>query len=264
MGNWTSGLSGAGSTQIGEQQSVDLCSQAMDSKRLGIVAKPVTWVVHMLGLVAILLVLVWCIYFRGGLAWEATNKSHIFNLHPVLMFIGFIFIASEAILAYKVLPGDRAYKKSVHLSLQLVALVLGIIGIYTAFKYHNESGIVNLYSWHSWLGLGTIILFAIQWLVGFFVFFYPGAADPIRAAIHPWHVFFGVLIYLFAIATAELGFLEKLTFLESSGLYKYGSEAMLVNFTALIVLIFGGVVILSAILPSELEPEGYHPVSIEP
>lgn len=250
---------GRGNSQIGEQQP-DLCSLAMDSKRLGIIARPVTWVVHMLGLAAILLVLVWCIYFRGGLAWEATNKNHIFNLHPVLMFIGFIFIASEAILAYKVLPGEREYKKIVHLCVQFVALVLGIIGIYTAFKYHNESGIVNLYSWHSWLGLGTICLFAIQWLVGFFVFFYPGAPVHIRASILPWHVFSGILIYLFAIATAELGFLEKLTFLENSGLYKYGSEAMLVNFTAMIVLIFGGVVILSAILPSDFEPEGYSPI----
>lgn len=247
-----------------KQQPIGFCNQAMDSKRLGIVARPVTWVVHMLGLAAIVLVLVWCIYFRGGLAWEATNKSHIFNLHPVLMLIGFIFIASEAILAYKVLPGDREYKKKVHFSLHLLALGLGIIGIYTAFKYHNESGIVNLYSWHSWLGLGTICLFGIQWLVGFFVFFFPGAPDHIKAAILPWHVFSGVLIYLFAIATAELGFLEKLTFLENSGLYKYGPEAMLVNFTSMVVLIFGGVVILSAILPSEIEPEGYHPVSIEP
>ncbi|KAH9322090.1 hypothetical protein KI387_016729, partial [Taxus chinensis] len=146
-------------------------------------------------------------------------------IHPVLMFIGYIFLATEAILAYKVLPITKFYKKVVHLSLHLIALALGIVGIYAAFKYHNESGIVNLYSWHSWLGLGTISLFAIQWLVGFFSFFYPTAPDSIRSGILPWHVLFGLLIYLFAIATAELGFLEKLTFLESSGLYKYGSEA---------------------------------------
>lgn len=78
-----------------------------------------------------------------------------------------------------------------------------------------------------------------------------------RGSLLPWHVLFGLLVYLFAIAAAELGFLEKLTFLESSGLYKYGSEAMLVNFTALAVLIFAVFVILSAILPAEEEPEGY-------
>uniref|UniRef100_A0A0D6R5N5 Cytochrome b561 domain-containing protein n=1 Tax=Araucaria cunninghamii TaxID=56994 RepID=A0A0D6R5N5_ARACU len=233
----------------------------MDSVHLGVTAKPFTWLVHMLGVVGIVLVLVWNIYFRGGLAFVSTNKAQIFNIHPVLMFIGYIFLASEAILAYKVLPGSKFVKKVVHLSLHLIALALGIVGIYAAFKFHNESGIVNLYSWHSWLGLGTICLFAIQWLVGFFSFFFPSAPDSVRASILPWHVLFGLLIYLFAIATAELGFLEKLTFLESSGLYKYGSEAMLVNFTALVVLIFAVFVVLSAILPDESEPEGYSAIA---
>ena len=50
----------------------------------------------------------------------------------------------------------------VHLGLHGAALVLGIIGIYTAFKYHNESGIANLYSLHSWLGIGVIVLYGIQ------------------------------------------------------------------------------------------------------
>jgi len=53
-------------------------------------------------------------------------------------------------------------RKKVHFSLHLLALGLGMIGIYMDLKYHNESGIVNLYCWHSWLGLGTIFLFGIQ------------------------------------------------------------------------------------------------------
>ena len=53
-------------------------------------------------------------------------------------------------------------KKIIHLVLHAIALALGIVGIYTAFKYHNESGIANLYSLHSWLGIGVIVLYAIQ------------------------------------------------------------------------------------------------------
>eukprot|EP00252_Welwitschia_mirabilis_P000442 TRINITY_DN1043_c0_g2_i1.p1 TRINITY_DN1043_c0_g2~~TRINITY_DN1043_c0_g2_i1.p1 ORF type:complete len:266 (+),score=36.28 TRINITY_DN1043_c0_g2_i1:98-799(+) len=233
----------------------------MDSKNLGIAAKPVTWVVHFLAIVAAVLVLVWCISYRGGLAWEAENKALIFNIHPVLMLIGFIILASEAILVYKTLPGDKSFRKTVHLGLHLIALILGSIGIHTAFKYHNESGIANLYSWHSWLGLGTIILFGIQWVVGLVSFFFPGAPNSARAALLPWHVFFGLLVYMFTIATAELGFLEKLTFLENAGLDKYGSEAILVNCTALVVLFFSAFVVLSAILPSDEEPEGYSAIA---
>lgn len=46
--------------------------------------------------------------------------------------------------------------------LHAVALCLGSVGIYAAFKFHNESGIDNLYSLHSWVGLGTICLYGIQ------------------------------------------------------------------------------------------------------
>jgi hypothetical protein len=50
----------------------------------------------------------------------------------------------------------------VHLILHAVALFLGSFGVYAAFKFHNESGIDNLYSLHSWVGLGAIILYGLQ------------------------------------------------------------------------------------------------------
>ncbi|XP_077223503.1 cytochrome b561/ferric reductase transmembrane protein family [Tasmannia lanceolata] len=212
-----------------------------------------TFVSHVLGAVGAVLVLVWCIHFRGGLAFVATNKSLIFNIHPVLMLIGFIIIGGEAIISYKAYPFSKEVKKLVHLILHGIAIILGAVGIYAAFKYHNESGIVNLYSLHSWIGLGTICLYAIQWIFGFIVFFYPGAAPSFRAEALPWHVLFGLFVYVLALATAELGFLEKLTFLENSGLYKYGPEAFLVNFTGLVVILFGAFVVLSAISPTPTE-----------
>ncbi|KAL2515828.1 Cytochrome [Forsythia ovata] len=35
---------------------------------------------HFLGIAAAIIVLYWCISFKGGLAWEAPNKNLIFNL----------------------------------------------------------------------------------------------------------------------------------------------------------------------------------------
>lgn len=138
----------------------------------GIRPKPITFVVHFLGIVSVIFVFIWAIYFRGGLNFNAANSNHIFNVHPVLMLLSFVFLASEAILAYKTLPGSKAFRKLVHLSLHLAALVLAIVGICAAFKYHNLNSIDNLYSLHSWLGLVTIILFGIQWLIGFVTFFF--------------------------------------------------------------------------------------------
>ncbi|KAL0304257.1 UNVERIFIED_CONTAM: Transmembrane ascorbate ferrireductase 1 [Sesamum radiatum] len=220
---------------------------------IGVKALPVSFVAHFLGVVGAILVLIWCISFRGGLAWEATNKNLIFNLHPVLMLIGLIIIGGEAIMSYKCLPLKKPEKKLIHLVLHATALILGIIGIYMAFKFHNESNIANLYSLHSWLGIGVIALYGIQWIYGFLVFFFPGGSTAIRSESLPWHVLFGIFVYVLAVGTATLGYLEKLTFLENSGLAKYGSEAFLVNFTAIVTILFGTFVILTII--SQAPPE---------
>jgi cytochrome b-561 len=62
--------------------------------------------------------------------------------------------------AFPTLKHDTA--KLIHLILHGIALVLGALGIYFAFKNHNESEIANLYSLHSWIGIGTITLYGIQ------------------------------------------------------------------------------------------------------
>ncbi|KAF5201171.1 Cytochrome b561 [Thalictrum thalictroides] len=219
---------------------------------LRVSALPLTYVAHVLAVAAAVLVLVWNIHFRGGLAFESTNKNLIFNIHPVLMLIGFIILGGEAIISYKALPWRKDVKKQIHLVLHAIALILGIVGIYAAFKFHNESNIANLYSLHSWIGLGTIVLYGIQWLFGFVVFFFPGGSSAIRSDSLPWHVLFGMFVYVLAVCTALLGFLEKLTFLESSGLLKYGPEAFLVNFTAIVTILFGAFVVFSAVAPAQV------------
>lgn len=73
-----------------------------------------------------------------------------------------------AILAYKTLSGTKNFRKALHLTVQFLALCLGSMGIWAALKFHNERGIDNFYSLHSWLGLACLLLFAIQvlhWLL---------------------------------------------------------------------------------------------------
>ncbi|XP_043704978.1 probable ascorbate-specific transmembrane electron transporter 1 [Telopea speciosissima] len=193
---------------------------------------------HLLAIGAAFMVLVWCIHFRGGLAFESTNKSLIFNIHPVLMLIGIIILGGEAIISYKAIPLSKEVKKVIHLILHFFAFILGIVGIYAAYKYHNESSIANFFTLHSWLGIGVICLC------------YTASC---RAKSLPWHGLFGLFVYLLAVATATLGFLEKLTFLEFGGLAKYGSEAFLINFTAIVTILFGGSIVLIAVSPAPVE-----------
>lgn len=79
------------------------------------------------------------------------------------------------------------------------------------------------------------------------IFFFPGGDPRLKQASVPWHVLFGLFVYVLAVGTALLGFLEDLTFLEKSGLAKFSSQALLVNFTAVVTLFFGAFVVLSVV-----------------
>lgn len=59
---------------------------------LRVAAIPFTFVVHLLAVAGIVMVLVWNIHFRGGLAWESSNKALIFNVCFSLSLTLFFFL----------------------------------------------------------------------------------------------------------------------------------------------------------------------------
>ncbi|KAK6921558.1 Cytochrome b561/ferric reductase transmembrane, partial [Dillenia turbinata] len=215
------------------------------SRAYQVSATPITIFAHLLFISVTILVLVWLLHFREGLAFSSTNKAKIFNLHVFFMAIGFILFTGEAIMAYKSVHGDMKAQKLVHLVLHLIALACGILGITAVFKFHSEMGYAHMYTLHSWLGMGTICLFGLQWLFGFFSFFFPGTEGPVRARLAPWHAFMGITIFLIGIAAALAGISQKFIFL---GL-KREEEAYIVNFTGILILLFGITVALTVILP---------------
>ncbi|KAL1806917.1 hypothetical protein ACET3Z_029985 [Daucus carota] len=218
---------------------------AKSSSSFRLSATPVTIFAHLLVIAVTTLVLVWLLHFREGLAFESRNKDKIFNLHPLFMAIGFVLVVGEAIMSYKTVTAARETQKIVHLILHTIALVSGIIGIYAVFKYHNELSIPNMYSLHSWIGMSTFCLFGLQFLFAFFSFVFPGADSGTRSRMAPYHVFFGIVIFLMAIISAETGLTERFIFL---GLRR-SQEALIMNFTGLLILLFGIAVGFSVILP---------------
>merc|ERR1712203_1199103 len=76
------------------------------------------------------------------------------------------------------------------------------------------------YSIHSWMGLTTMGLFALQFIVGFFSFLLllccESATASFRAALVPIHSTFGITTFVMAIATACTGLTEKAFFSLSS------------------------------------------------
>jgi len=68
------------------------------SMTIGVEALPLTFVAHALAVAGAVTVLVWNLYYRGGLAWEATNKSLIFNVSLSLMLSSFYFGSVDSFL----------------------------------------------------------------------------------------------------------------------------------------------------------------------
>lgn len=147
----------------------------------------------------------------SGFSWSHADLR-VFNWHPLFMTFGLVFCVMQASLAYISLPFSHAANKRIHLSLHALGILSAALGAVAVFRYHNEHGITNLYSLHSWLGLTVLILLSINWLVGFAVFFYPGAKSRVRELILPYHIGIGLSILGLVVATVEAGIMEKLTF----------------------------------------------------
>ncbi|XP_031265711.1 probable transmembrane ascorbate ferrireductase 4 [Pistacia vera] len=212
---------------------------------------PLLFIARISGLIVASLVILWALAFQSSFLPPSSSQEDLVYavLHPLLMVIGFIIISGEAILVHRWLPGSRHFKKSVHLCLQGVALASGIFGIWT--KFHGQDGVVaNFYSLHSWMGLICVSLFGAQWIVGFLSFWHRGEVRASRISVLPWHIFLGLYTYGLAVATAETGLLEKLTFLQSRrSVSKRCLESMVVNSLGLGLALLSGIIIFTAISP---------------
>ncbi|KAH7295532.1 hypothetical protein KP509_27G053400 [Ceratopteris richardii] len=166
------------------------------------------------------------------------------------MVVGYIFLSTEAILVHRGMHGTKSNKKAIHFTIQGVAFWMAALGIWTALLFHKTIGISNFYSLHSWFGILTVFLFGIQWICSYMIYWYPGASAKTRAAVLPWHTSIGLLVHCTALLTAEMGLLEKLTFLMVNKVIgRFSFEAVFVNSVGLLLLVHGGLVILACVLP---------------
>ncbi|KAM1299534.1 hypothetical protein EV2_011267 [Malus domestica] len=203
---------------------------------------------HLFGILGLVLLLVWLLHYRGGIDYDSDNSDRVFNVHPFLMFFGFIFFAGEAMMAYKTVMSRHKVQKYVHALLHLVALSSGIFGICATFRYHDMRDIDHMYSLHSWIGLTTFILYGLQWLFGAATFLFSrGMSESSRLRIVPWHMSMGRALLYLSICAALTGLMEKFTFLRISNVLGR-RESHLINFTGLAILLFGIFVDLSVAL----------------
>lgn len=139
-----------------------------------------------------------------------------FNFHPTLMIGGFIFFSGFAMLFYRMMTCCRKLiVKLLHTifhAMGAACIAIGFLTIWDSKEFALPSKIPHFYSLHSWLGLTTMGLFVLQFIVGFFSFLIllccEGGTAACRASLAPTHSTFGLITFIMACTTAVVGLIE--------------------------------------------------------
>ncbi|XP_030649814.1 transmembrane ascorbate-dependent reductase CYB561 [Chanos chanos] len=196
---------------------------------------------QVLGIACVVITGVWMGHYRGGYAWDGSVNQ--FNVHPLCMVLGLVFLYGDAILVYRVFRNEsKRSVKILHAILHMMSLIISIVGIVAVFDFHASAKIPDMYSLHSWCGMLTFVLFFLQWLLGLGFFLFPWASAWLRSVYLPLHVFFGLALMVLSIGTCLLGITEKLLFSISQTYSKFAAEGVLANVLGLLLVGFGIIV----------------------
>ncbi|NXP70729.1 CY561 protein, partial [Ramphastos sulfuratus] len=198
---------------------------------------------QMLGLTLLVTTGAWLGRYRGGVAWHSPLQ---FNVHPLCMVLGMVFLQGDALLVYRVFRHEaKRSTKALHALLHGLALVIALLlpaGIVAVFESHRAKGIPDMYSLHSWCGMATFVLYLLQWLLGCGFFLFPGASFSLRSRYKPHHIFFGISLFILSIAACLLGITEMLLFKISDSYSHFVPEGILANTLGVLLVAFGLVV----------------------
>ncbi|XP_015671286.1 cytochrome b561 domain-containing protein 1 isoform X1 [Protobothrops mucrosquamatus] len=135
--------------------------------------------------------------------------TSLFSWHPVFMSIAFCLCLTEAILIFS--PEGSLFfcshkvKVQLHWIAQVLALVAATLGLVFIISSKNRSELPHFTSWHSILGLLTILALYGQVLCGLCLLFPQLLRISLVAQLRRYHVVYGLIVYLLATFTVVLG-----------------------------------------------------------
>lgn len=141
-----------------------------------------------------------------------------------MMVFGMVFCFVEAVLSFyswSFLGSINYLKvaKLIHIIWHTACLACIIVGIITVFNSNNypREGLYrsNLYSLHSWIGLGVVIVYCIQYIFSLYLYFTPLSISPLslRKRLMPYHIFAGIFLLVAVGMVTQSGITETLGFL---------------------------------------------------
>ena len=131
-------------------------------------------------------VLVGLFYPKNGYYPTYNWETNPFSYHPLMMTIGLLFCYGNAIIVYRTFRRAPKYPmKLLHAFLLISSLAFAAVGLAAIIRNKNLRGTSHFMTFHSWLGLTTIILFTFQWIGGFVSFLVPQLSLKVRKAYMP-------------------------------------------------------------------------------
>lgn len=148
----------------------------------------------------------------------------VFNWHPVLMVASMVTGTTLAALCYHA-PNQlkKSVAKPLHAAVLFLSFILMCSGLRAVFKYHDNKHIENMVSFHSWVGMFSVLIFSAQLVTGAYHFLpgpdagVPGVNAETKGRYLPLHVTAGVLALVLPVATSGIGIMEKMGFVDRFG-----------------------------------------------
>jgi cytochrome b-561 len=113
-------------------------------------------------------------------------KTNPFSYHPLLMTVGLLFCYGNAIVVYRTFKQTpKLTVKILHAFLLLSSFIFAAIGFVAIVRSKLEGKRAQFMTYHTWIGLATLILFALQWICGFISFLLPKLSLELRQAYMP-------------------------------------------------------------------------------
>lgn len=170
-------------------------------------------IVQILSFISMILVGVWTGNQLGGFSWQS-NPAKEFNYHPFFVII-FICFYGNGMLVYRVSQSISKMKlKIIHAVHFMLCFIFIVIALKAVFDSHDLAKVPkkNMYTLHSWIGLGSAILFSLQLAIGIFMFLMKFYSIYDMKWFSPYHKYFGLTIFTLMIGTCVVGINEKLIF----------------------------------------------------
>ena len=134
------------------------------------------------------------------------------------MTSGFIMAFIWAALSFRIFQFGKPLNKILHALFHTGAIVCFSIGLYAVFSGNNNldknsshSYYPNLYSIHSWMGIGLIALYCSNYILGIMVFFWNVFGDRGKAFFLDHHISLGIILVVMAGIVAESGLADLST-----------------------------------------------------